>query len=226
MEVLALEQKKLVLQQGAKRIYEKGLVQAGEGNISIRIETRDELLITPTYNKYLNLKKKHLVYSQFDGKLLSKGSKPSSEYRLHVALYKARPKVQCVIHTHSPHATMMSVARKKIPILLEEQVIFLGGSVNISDFAVAHSDEFSVNAIKGMGTKNGVLLANHGCLVCGRNIDDAIKMAELVEKLAFIYIGAERLGKVNEIARTSCTRFYEDFEENFATHSEEKGKCD
>jgi len=141
-------------------------------------------------------------------------------------LYQTRPKVMAVIHTHSPYATMMSVARKRIPILLEEQVIFLGGSVNVSEFAVAHSKEFSTYAIKGLETKNGTLMANHGVLVCGRTMNHAVKMAELIEKLAFIYVGAEGLGIVNDIAGTSCLRFHEDFEDMFATHSEETGKCD
>ena len=226
MEAISEELLRIKLQEGAKRIFEKGLVQAGEGNMSIRIPNKDQMLITPTYNKYFNLKKKDLVQMKFDGMVLSKDTEPSSEFKLHIEVYKARPKVQCVIHTHSPYATMMSVARKRIPILLEEQVIFLGGSVNVSEFAIAHSDEFSINAIKGLETKNGTLMANHGVLACGRNVEDTIKATELIEKLAFIYVGAEGLGKVNEIAGTSCMRFHEDFEEKFSTHSQEVGKCD
>lgn len=226
MEAISDELLRMKLQEGAKLIYEKALVQAGEGNMSVRLPSREEILITPTYNKYYNLKKKDLVHMKFDGTVINRSSKPSSEFLLHLDLYKARPAANCVIHTHSPHATMMSVARKRIPILLEEQVIFLGGSVDISEFAVAHSTEFSINAINGMGTKNGVLMANHGTLVCGRTIEDAIKMAELVEKLAFIYTGAEQLGQVYDIKETSCSRFFPDFEEKFSTHPEKVGKCE
>ncbi|MHA1274684.1 MAG: class II aldolase/adducin family protein [Promethearchaeota archaeon] len=226
MEALSEELLRTKLQEGAIKIFEKGLVQAGEGNISVRIPNKDELLITPTYNKYYNLKKKDLVHIKFDGTILKKGQKPSTEYLLHIALYKARPKVNCVIHTHSPYATVMSVARKPIPIILEEQVTFLGGSINISEFNVAHSEKFNINAVKAMDSKNGVLLANHGTLACGKSIEDAIKVSELIEKLAFIYIGAERLGKVYEISESSCSRFYKEFEKNFSTHTELNGKCD
>ena len=131
MEAISAELLRIHLQEGSKRIYEKGLVQAGEGNMSVRIPNKDEMLITPSYNKYYNLKKKSIVHMKFDGSVLTKGAKPSTEYKLHVSLYMARPKAQCIIHTHSPYATMMSIARKKIPILLEEQVIFLGGSINV-----------------------------------------------------------------------------------------------
>ncbi|MBD3256177.1 MAG: class II aldolase/adducin family protein [Candidatus Lokiarchaeota archaeon] len=225
MKVQIEDQLRSALHKCAKRIYEKGLVQAGEGNMSVRIPNKKELIVTPTYNKYYNLKTEDLSHITFDG-LIIKGKKPSSEFKLHVEVYKSRPRAKCVIHTHSSYATMMSVARIPIPILLEEQVIFLGGSVNVSDFAVAHSDEFSKNAIKALFTKNGTLMANHGVLVCGRNTEDAIKMAELVEKLAFIYTGAKNYDNIYDVAPTSCSRFYEDFEKTFATHSEEKGICE
>ncbi|MHA1148134.1 MAG: class II aldolase/adducin family protein [Promethearchaeota archaeon] len=226
MEAISDELLRIKLQEGAKLLYDKGLVQAGEGNMSVRMPGREEMLITPTYNKYYNLKKKDLIHMKFDGIIIKGINKPSSEYRLHADLYKERSHANCVIHTHSPYATMISVARKGIPILLEEQVIFLGGSVGISEFAVAHSEEFSINAIKSMGTKNGVLMANHGTLVCGRTIDDAIKMSELVEKLAFIYTGAEQTGQVYIIKKTSCSRFFKNFEEQFSTHPEKIGICD
>ena len=70
MEAISEELLRIKLQEGAKRIFEKGLVQAGEGNMSIRIPNKDQMLITPTYNKYFNLKKKDLVQMKFDGMVL------------------------------------------------------------------------------------------------------------------------------------------------------------
>jgi len=212
--------------KGSITIFKKGLVQAGEGNVSIRIPGKDEMFITPSFNRYENLRKGDIVHMKFDGELLKKGRKPSSEYKLHVAVYQARSKVSAVIHTHSPHATMMSAARKKIPVIIEEQVIFLGGFVNISEFAPAHTEDFSKNALKALGTRNGTLMANHGVLVCGRTMDHAIKMAELVEKLAWIYHGATILGGAIAISEKSCPMFIEEFEEQFSTHSEVISECE
>ena len=211
---------------GSKEIYTKQLVQAGEGNISIRVPGNEEMFITPTFNKYYNLRKKDVVHMKFDGTVLNEGKKPSSEYRLHVAVYQARPLVNAVIHTHSPHATMLSVARKKIPVLLEEQTIFLGGFVNLSEFSPAHTEDFSKNVIEALGTRNGTLMANHGVLVCGRTMQHAIKMAELVEKLAWIHYGAHQMGGATSIAESSCTMFLEEFEKSFATHSESVSECE
>jgi len=211
---------------GAKKIFNKGLVQAGEGNVSVRIPGKDELYITPTFNLYEDLRETDVVHLKFDGTILSKGRGPSSEYRLHVEVYQFRPKVMAVIHTHSPYATMMSAARKPIPVLIEEQVIFLGGKVDISEFASAHTEEFSESAIKALGTRNGTLMANHGVLVCGRNMNHAIKMAELVEKLAWIHYGATQMGGTHAISEKSCPMFIDEFEEKFATHTELVSKCD
>jgi len=210
---------------GSQKIYQSALVQAGEGNVSVRVPGKDELFITPTFNQYYNLRNEDIVHMKFDGQVIGEGRKPSSEYKLHVEVYKARPKATAVIHTHSPYATMMSAARKRIPVLIEEQVIFLGGYVEISEFASAHTDEFSDSAIKALGTRNGTLMANHGVLVCGRNMDHAVKMAELVEKLAWIHYGATLMGGTNIISERSCPMFIDVFEERFATHEETTYVC-
>jgi L-fuculose-phosphate aldolase len=211
---------------GSNKVYNRGLVQAGEGNISMRVPNKDEFYITPTFNQYEGLNESGLVHMKFDGTILSQGRKPSSEYKLHVAVYQTRPKVMAVIHTHSPYATMMSAARKTIPVLIEEQVIFLGGYVGISEFASAHTEEFSSNVVKALGTRNGTLMANHGVLVCGKTMEHAVKMAELVEKLAWIHYGATQIGGTHVISEKSCPMFIDEFEEKFATHTEDMANCE
>jgi len=226
MSLIDEERLRLEVVDGAKKIFQKGLVQAGEGNVSFRIPNKDELLITPTFNTYEDLEKPDIVHMKFNGRVLKEGKLSSTEYKLHVAVYQLRPKVMSVIHTHSPYATMMSAARKKIPVLIEEQVIFLGGYIDVSEFASAHTEEFSENAIKALGTRNGTLMANHGVLVCGRTMKHAVKMAELVEKLAWIHYGATLMGGTVTISETSCPMFIEDFESKFSTHREFSSKCE
>ena len=213
----SLDNLRMELVNGAKAIFSKGLVDVGEGNVSVRIPKKQELLITPTFNLYETMKKEDVVHLKFDGTQLSKGKRASSEYRLHVAIYKARPKAQCVIHTHSPYATMLSVARIKIPILLEEMVVFLGGEVNVSEFGRAHTDEMGEKPLMALSTTNAVLLANHGVLVCGRTVKHAIKMAELVEKMAKIFWGSSQIGEPVNISK-EASRFKKIFDLNFATY--------
>ncbi len=178
----------------AKAIFSKGLVEAGEGNVSIRHGNRDEFFITPSFNQYVDLKSEDVVHMNFDGEALSSGKLPSTEAKMHTAIYKARDKVNGVIHTHSTYATILSVLRKGIPIIMEEQLVFLGGSIDIGSYGEAHTEDLGKVALDALSYKNGALLANHGSIVCGRSIDHAVKFAELVEKLAKIYWGTLQVG--------------------------------
>lgn len=200
----------------AKEIYEGGLVQAGEGNVSLRVG--DRVLITPTYNDYAGLTGDDIVELDMRGTKLSVGREPSSEYMLHIAAYKARPRAECVIHTHSHYATALSVARIGIPVILEEMLVFLGGPVGVSEYGQANTKALAKRALESMGDVNGTLMANHGTLVCARNALDAIKMAKLVEKMACIYLLASKAGKINKIPEKSWPLFLEKFECGFATY--------
>ncbi|MEE9586210.1 MAG: class II aldolase/adducin family protein, partial [Nitrososphaerales archaeon] len=172
----------------------------------------------PTFNRYETMTKDDVVHLKFDGAQLSRGRHASTEYRLHVAIYRARPKARCVIHTHSPYAAMLSVVRRKIPILMEEMVLLLGGAVEVSEFGIAHTDDVGENALKALGTTNAVLLANHGVLVCGRTVEYAVKTAELVEKMAWIYWGSSQIGEPVIISEKAHSKLIEDYNTSFATH--------
>jgi len=209
---------------GAKAIFEKGLVEKGEGNVSIRNGKREELFITPSFNQYSTLIKDQIVLMNFDGIPLSSGKLPSTEVKMHIAIYKSRPKVQAVIHTHSPYATMLSIAQKCIPIIMEEMYIFLGGSIDVSDFGKAHTDEIGQVALKVLAKKNAALLANHGVIVCGKSLDHAVKFAELVEKLAKIYWGTLQIGEPKIISTEHLERFQKLHNSLFANYPRRKKK--
>jgi len=204
--------------EGAKSIFAKGLVQVGEGNVSIRNGRKKEFFITPSFNQYSTLKKDEIVHMNFDGTALSTGKLPSTEVKMHIAIYEERSKVQSVIHTHSPFATTLSIVRKGIPIIMEEMYAFIGGSIDISDFGEAHTREIGKVALNALGKKNAALLANHGVIVCGKSVDHAVKFAELVEKLAKMYWAALQIGEPKIISSNQLDRFETLFESLFATY--------
>ncbi len=216
MENDKIRQYKSEVVRAAKAIFKRGLVEAGEGNVSIRFGKKDEIFITPSFNQYETLKEEDVVHLKFDGTVLSTGKLPSTEIKMHLAIYESRPKVQAVIHTHSTYATMLSIVHKSIPIIMEEQVIFLGGSIDVSEFGKAHTEEIGEVALKALGIKNAALLANHGVIVCGKSIDHAVKFAELVEKLAKVYWGALQIGEPYEISQENVDRFLKHFKSLFA----------
>ena len=209
---------------GAKAIFAKDLVEKGEGNVSIRNGKREELFITPSFNQYSTLIKDQVVHMNFDGIPLSSGKLPSTETKMHIAIYKSRPKVQAVIHTHSIYATMLSIAQICIPIIMEEMYIFLGGSVDVSDFGKAHSDEIGQVALNVLARKNAALLANHGVIVCGKSMDHAIKFAELVEKMAKIYWGALQIGEPKVISAEYLESFQKLHDSLFSNYPRSKKK--
>ena len=202
---------------GAKKIFKAGLVEAGEGNVSARLPGKDELLITPTFNDYDGLREEDVVHIKFDGTRVSGKREPSAEYRLHARVYQAKPKANYAIHTHSPYATMLSVARYGIPPILEEMLVFLGGCIPVSEYGQANTEELPEKAVKALRGRNAVLLANHGSLACGRDIKAAVKVAEVTEKMARVYWGVLQAGEPHEIPVQKHKMFLDKFERNFST---------
>ncbi|KAJ5073393.1 fuculose phosphate aldolase [Anaeramoeba ignava] len=187
-----------------KQIYKGGLVEFGEGNVSHRVFKEDleknsieQIFITPTHNDYSTIQQNDIVHVDFNGKLLSDSRKPSSELPLHLGIYKSRPKVNCIIHTHSPFASMLAVSGMDLPCIIEEMALFLGSGVKCSKFASAGSTELPKEALKAMGNINSCILKNHGVLVAYKDTKYAVKAALLIEKMSKIYIGAKQLGKVD-----------------------------
>jgi L-ribulose-5-phosphate 4-epimerase len=197
-------------------LFNKGILENNEGNISLRIPKKDELLITPTGNNYQTCSADQVVHMKFDGTAISTGKLPSTEAKLHIAIYKSRPKAKCVIHTHSTYASMLSILRKEIPIIMEEQVVYLGGTIKVSSYGEAHTDEISKSALIALSYKNGALLANHGVIVCGKSIQNAAKNAELVEKLAKVYWGALQVGNPHILDIESLEKFLNMFKRLFS----------
>ncbi len=210
-----LDKLRMDVVETAKKVYERGLNQNNEGNVSVRVPRKEEMLITPSGNIYETLTKDQVVHMAFDGTPLSSGKLPSTEVKLHLAVYKARPKVQCVIHTHSTYATILSVLRKSIPIIMEEQIIYMGGEIDVSSYGEAHTEDLGEVALKALGYKNGALLANHGAIACGKSPSNALKNAELVEKFSKIYWGALQIGEPIEL-KEGLSKFYVMFKQLFA----------
>lgn len=210
-----LDQLKIEVVDTAKKVYNRGLNQNNEGNVSIRIPRKEEILITPTANIYETLTKDQIVHLAFDGTPLSSGKLPSTEVKLHLALYKARPKVQSVIHTHSEYCSILSIVRKSIPVIMEEQIIYLGGSIDLSKYGEAHTDDLGQVALDALGYKNAALLASHGAIACGKSSMNALKNSELAEKFAKMYWGALQIGEP-KVLEGDLSKFYKMFKQLFA----------
>ena len=193
MAIEKLEQLRKTVVRGAQEIYSKGLVEDGEGNVSVRIN-KNEILVTPTSTKYNMLSPELIVHMDLEGNVIGSGKIPSTEVKMHLAVYKDRPKVKCVIHNHSSYISMLSVLRKGIPIIMEQQVIFLGGEIHCTEITEAHTEEMGASALKALDRNNAAVLANHGAIICGKSLDHAVRFSVVLEKMAKVYWGALQIG--------------------------------
>lgn len=176
--------------QAARAMFREGLVVGSAGNVSARAAGEGAMHITPTRVPYLDLTPEHIVTVTFEGDPIEGEGLPSSESLMHGAIYAARPDVGSVVHAHPVHASAMAVRREAIPAFVDEQVVYLGGAVEVSTYAPAASEELAKNAVAALGERRAVLLANHGTLTVGRDPGDALEMTRLSERLAQIWLAA------------------------------------
>ena len=189
MSMDKIEQLRKEVVRVAQKIRSKGLVEDGEGNTSVRLN-KNEILATPTSTNYDQLTPEKIVHMDLDGNVLNPGVMASTEIKMHLGVYRDRPKAGCVMHTHSPYVSMLSVLRKNIPIIMEQQVIFLGGEIQCTKMTQAHTAEMGTNAIEALGMNNAAILANHGAIICAKSVDLAVREAVFLEKMGKIYWGA------------------------------------
>ena len=169
----------------AKKMQEMGLVASTSGNVSTR-PTTDKLVITPSGMPYPDLLCTDMVTMGLSGKVIDGSRKPSSEHSLHREVYLKRPDVLAVVHTHSIYATAFAAARRAIPVLVDELLQVNDGQVGVAEYAPPGSIELAKNCIGTLGNKSAVLLANHGLVGVGKNLEEALEVCSAVEKAAHI----------------------------------------
>ena len=212
-----LEKLRKEVVKGAQTIHAKGLVENGEGNVSVRVN-KNEILITPSSNRYEDLVPEAIVHLDLEGNPINSRSIPSTETKMHLAVYKSRPKVKCVIHNHSSYVTMLSVLRKNIPVIMEQQIIFLGGAIACSEITEAHTEEMGSSALKALGLNNAAILANHGAIICGKSVEHAVRFSIILEKLAKVYWGALQVGEPLSIPEENIEEHEKMFNRLFASY--------
>ncbi len=179
-----------------RRVYAKGFAAANDGNISIRLNDR-EVLCSPTMVSKGDLKPADLCKVDYEGKQLAGTRKRSSEILLHLAVYKHNPKVNAVVHCHPPHATAFAVAREPIPkCVLPEVEVFLG-EVPIAIYETPGTQKFADTIIPFVKNCNTIILANHGTVTFGPDLEKAYWNSEIIDAYCRILILARQLGRVN-----------------------------
>ncbi|MDE2506557.1 MAG: class II aldolase/adducin family protein [Planctomycetota bacterium] len=179
-----------------RRLYARGFAAANDGNISLRLG-ENRVLCTPTRVSKGFMKPDDLCIVDLDGKQISGTRKRSSEILLHLAILKARPEINSCVHCHPPHATAFAVAHEPIPkCVLPEIEVFIG-EVAISPYETPGTQAFAETVLPFVHDTETILLANHGTITYGADLEDAYFKTEIIDAYCRILILAKQLGRVN-----------------------------
>ena len=179
-----------------------GLVSGTSGNVSTRLgeyDGRDLLAITASGVKYDDLGVDDIAVVDYEIEPVEGDAIPSSESLLHVAIYRRRPDVDAVVHTHALYSSVAAVAGIDIPPIIDEMVVTIGGAVRVSEYAFPGSSELAENVCDALGDRSAALIRSHGSVGVGSTLDEALDACALTEKVAQIFVMSSMLGKVTEL---------------------------
>ncbi len=177
-----------------ERLYQCGFVAANDGNISARLDD-NKYLITPTGVSKADLTLDNLIVINDKGEVLAGNLKPSSEYKMHLAVYHNRPDIHAVVHAHPPISTAFAVCRKPLDMPILAEAIVNLGVIPLADYALTGTDEVPNSILPFVKDYNAALLANHGLITWGRDLQEAHFRMESAEHYAKIYLYAKEVGE-------------------------------
>ncbi|MGH3242464.1 MAG: class II aldolase/adducin family protein [Spirillospora sp.] len=175
-----------------RRLAETGLILGTSGNISVR--SGDLVAVTPGGMRLDRLEPADCPVLTLSGRLVEGGRAPSSETPMHLALYRAST-AAAIVHTHSTYATVVATTMSELPPV-HYNTLLLGGVVKVAQYATYGTPELAENVLAAMaGGKRAALMADHGGVTLGRDLDEAFENARLLEWLCGVYVRAKAIGE-------------------------------
>ena len=184
------------------------LVAWTSGNVSARDPESGLVVIKPSGLKYSELRPENMVIVDLEGDMVEGNLKPSSDTASHLYIYRARPDVNGIVHTHSRYATAFAALGKPIPVYLTAQGDEFGGPIPCGGFALIGGEEIGKVVVESIGTSPAVLLKNHGVFTIGKNAEGAIKAAVMVEDVAATVWLALQIGRPDEISPENVAKLH------------------
>jgi L-fuculose-phosphate aldolase len=175
------------------KLTPSGLSQGTSGNLSIRLG--NGFLITPSGMPYGEIGPNDIVFVEMDGRYEHASRRPSSEWRFHRDIYAARPDVHAIVHAHPPYSTGLAMCRMDIPAAHYMIAVSGGDSIRCSDYYTYGTQQLSDAVVHALDGRLACLMANHGMIAAGANMEQAMWRAVEVETLARQYTIALQVGK-------------------------------
>ena len=188
-----MDMRSIIVDAGKKLICEGFTVETW-GNISIRDED-GRVYITPSGMDYETCTVDDVVVMDLKGNILSGKRTPSIETALHLSVYRARPEISAIVHTHPIYSTVFSCMGEGIPLLVDEAAQALGAEIKTADYALPGTQELADNCVQALGQKaNACLLQSHGAVCVGKDIKSAFKVARVLEMTGEIWYRIRSVG--------------------------------
>jgi L-fuculose-phosphate aldolase len=180
----------------SKKLNITNLSALRSGNISVRAKLNgvDGFYITPSGMKYSSLRLKDIVFVSLKGIFDKKKSKPSSEWRFHQDIYVNKKEAKAIVHAHSTCATAISSHQKNIPAFHYMVAVAGGEDLKCTKYATFGTKQLSRNIIKALKNRTACLIANHGQVAFGKNLEQTFELAQEIENICHQYINALRIG--------------------------------
>jgi L-fuculose-phosphate aldolase len=179
-----------------RRMYDRGYVASNDGNISAKVDD-ERVVITPTGVSKGYITPDMMVVVDMEGKVLNGDKKASSEVFMHIQVYKDRPDVGSVCHSHPPYATGYAVAGIPLDKCVLPEVVIALGNIPLVAYGTPGTDEFYKPVVPLLQDYDAFLLANHGALTVGKDILNAYHKMETLEHFAHITYVAQQVGNLN-----------------------------
>ena len=192
---MMMQEKEQVVRYG-KKLIDRRLTTGSGGNISVYNREKNLVAISPSGLDYYETTPEDIVILDMDGNLVEGKHRPSSEAGMHLAFYKNRADVSGIVHTHSKFATAIACMGWELPAV-HYLIGMAGHRVKCTGYATYGSDELAKKALETIGDSNAVLLANHGLIALGEDVDRAFSTAEHLEFVSEVYYLTKTLGTPN-----------------------------
>jgi L-ribulose-5-phosphate 4-epimerase len=178
------------------------------GNVSARDPETGLVVIKASGIRYEEMQPKHMIVVDLEGKTVEGDFKPSSDVYSHLYIYKHRPDVGGVVHTHSVYATAFAAVNKPIPVVLTAIADEFGGPIPCGGFALIGDEAIGKVVIESIGKSPAVLLKNHGVFTIGKNAKAAVKAAVMTEDNAKTVWLAMQIGAPDEIPEEDVKKLH------------------
>lgn len=178
------------------------------GNVSARDPESGLVVIKPSGVRYEHMRPDHMVVVDLEGRVVEGKLKPSSDTGSHLYIYRHRPDVGGIVHTHSPYATAFAALGKPIPVVLTAIADEFGSAIPCAGFALIGDESIGKLVVEGIGASGAVLLKNHGVFTIGKDAEAAVKGAVMTEDNARTVWLAMQIGVPEEIPAEDVAKLH------------------